>query len=250
MDNIQKNNLAKIPREWLETNGKNIKIGICDTGFNINHKALKHAISDYRLFGGNKNKEHGTHVAGIIASKPDDINSVKGLATLSKIYLAGISTNSGLGYKTLEMALTWVKEINIDVLNLSIAYLEKNKKLERLLEGIAQKTLIISSYSTELKYPHSYDYVVSVGIDDNEADINYIGEFVSASANNGYIKMRGSSMATAFVSSVACLAKSYNKEITKKEFLDKICGEIKLDIKKNNNIIYGNQSNYLNIHFD
>ena len=249
MDRIR-NNLSRIPKEWLETSGRNVKVGVCDTGFNINHKALKNAITDYRLLGGNNNKEHGTHVAGIIGSRPDDIRVTNGLAKMSKMYLAGISTNSGLGYKTLSMALEWMAEVGVDVLNLSLAYFERDKKLEALLEEIARNALIVSSYSVSLNYPHSYDYIVSVGVDDCEADVNYFGEFMSTSASNGYITMRGPSMATAFVSSVACLAKSYDKKITKKEFLSEICGEAKLDVKKNNNIIYGNRNNCLNILFD
>lgn len=250
MDHIQKNNLANIPIEWLETYGKNIKVGICDIGFDTNHKALKHAISEYKLFGGGCNKNHGTHVAGIIASKPNNISSVKGLAMESKLYLAGINTNANLGYKTLIEALKWILEINVDVLNLSFAYSERNKKIEELLQKIAENTLIVSSYSTDLSYPHKYEFVISAGIEDENADINYVGEFMSTSINNGYIKMSGSSMSTAFVSSVACLAKSYNSKITKEEFLSEIKGETKLDIRKNNNIIYGNRNNYLNIRFD
>jgi subtilisin family serine protease len=52
-------------------NATGITVAVIDSGIDVNHPDLKHAIADYQNFIGGSKKDfvgHGTHVAGIIAA--------------------------------------------------------------------------------------------------------------------------------------------------------------------------------------
>lgn len=238
MPRSQNNYLAKIPEKWLLTKGSGVKIGICDTTCNVSHSAVKHAIAGYKSFGNSPALNHGTHIVGIIVAKPNDVSVMTGLASEVKVIMAGFSTTGGRGYKFVGQALDWLEGYDIDVLNLSFAYLEDNAELRDRLKKMSEKTLIVAAYSQVLKYPHSYKEIISVGLEGDEAEIITDGSFVStARVNNCYKNMHGSSMAAAFVSSVGCLAKAHDKNINKKSFLANILGSEKLCLTKKKNMV-------------
>lgn len=66
----------KLPSAWDFTTGsKNIKIGIVDLGFDINHEDLKDNIIPYAV---SRAHEHGTHIAGIIGAKGNNEIGIAG----------------------------------------------------------------------------------------------------------------------------------------------------------------------------
>ena len=98
--------LSKIPNEWKETNGKNIRIGIIDSGCDITHKNLN--ISEYKVFG-EENLIHGTHIAGIISSNAMNY-SHSGYCKESEIIFAACDFVSYESLSHLIEALEWMKE--------------------------------------------------------------------------------------------------------------------------------------------
>ena len=213
--------LSNVPKEWIETNGKGIRIGIIDSGCDIKHKNLH--ISDYKIFG-QENLTHGTHITGIISSNAKNY-STHGFCNKSEIIFAACDFVNYKSLNHLIKSLEWIEEKKINVLNLSFALKKDYDQVRNLLKKISEKTIICSSYSKELKYPHSYDFVTSVGknLTDN-ADIIAKGNFISTFPNDSYSELSGSSMATAFVSSVFGIAKAYDINLSKDSIINKIKG--------------------------
>lgn len=213
--------LSNVPKEWIETNGQGVRIGIIDSGCDQTHKNLK--ISDYKIFG-QENLTHGTHIAGIISSNAKN-HSIHGFCNKSEIVFASCDFVNYQSLINLIKALEWMSEKKLDILNLSFALKKDYDKIKKILEKISEKTIICASYSKDLPYPHSYDFVVSVGKNETDnADIIAHAKFISTYPNNNYSELSGSSMATAFVSSVFGIAKAYNKNISLDSIINKIKG--------------------------
>lgn len=231
---MKKIRLSHIPIEWKKTHGKDIKIGICDSGCDINHKDIK--IKEYREFG-EVDYKHGTHVLGIISSNSHNFYSIHGLCDKSEIYFSGCNFVNQNSISNLISSLAWLKSKKIDVLNLSFALKHDNKEIKSILFDMYNSgTIICCSYSDELLFPHSYDFTISVGKEsdiEKKVDIVAPSKFISLAPNNDYIEMSGASMATAFISSIAGIAKSFNKKINKGMLIKEICGESILNIESN-----------------
>lgn len=73
---------------WQYTNlCQPVKIGVLDSGFDIDHKDLKGQISILEGFPVNSESNHGTHVAGIIGAINNNIG-MRGIADTAKIIAA------------------------------------------------------------------------------------------------------------------------------------------------------------------
>lgn len=214
--------LSKIPNEWKETNGKNIRIGIIDSGCDVAHKNLN--ISEYKVFG-EENLIHGTHIAGIISSNAMNY-SHSGYCKDSEIIFAACDFVSYESLSHLIEALEWMKEKKVDVLNLSFALRKNYEQIHKILYEISKETIICCSYSDKMLYPHGYEFVISVGKNENDkADIIAPGRFISTLPDNNYSELTGSSMATAFVTSIFGIAKSYNYNLSKDGIINTISGK-------------------------
>lgn len=222
--------LSNVPKEWIETNGKGIRIGIIDSGCDINHKNLN--ISDYKIFG-QENLRHGTHIAGIISSNAKN-NSIHGFCNQSEIIFAACDFINYQSLIDLSSALKWMKEKKVDILNLSFALKNDHEQIKKIIEEISQTAFVCCSYSKELPYPHNYNFVISVGKNETDnADIIAKGNFLSTSPKNGYSELSGASMATAFTSSVFGIAKAFDKNISKESIINQIEGNFLYAPEKN-----------------
>ena len=214
--------LSKVPKEWIETKGKGIRIGIIDSGCDLNHKNLK--ISEYKIFG-QENLKHGTHIAGIISSNAKNY-SINGFCNQSEIIFAACDFVNYQSLSHLIEALEWIKEKKVDVLNLSFALKKDYDQIRKILEDISKNTIICSSYSKELPYPHQYEFVVSVGKKESEnPDLVALGNFISTAPNNTFSELSGSSMSTAFATSVFGIAKAFDNKLSTESIIKKIDGK-------------------------
>lgn len=226
------NYLSRIPVEWLKTAGYGVKIGVCDSGCDIKSNDLSRVIKEYKEFSP-VNVKHGTHVVGIISSSADNCYSHRGYCARASLYVAGLTLGGANAINKLVDALTWLSCFELDVLNLSFAYAKESVELKELLYNISRRTLIVAAYSAGLSYPHCYDFVISVGVGENsDVDIIAPGKLVSNAKNNNYVEMSGTSMATAYITSVVGLARAYDKEIGKDGFLINVCGDKLLETQR------------------
>lgn len=212
--------VSNIPKEWILTKGKGVKIGIIDSGCFIDHRNLN--IKEYKTFG-RTSENHGTHIAGIINSNANNY-SIHGFCTESDIYFAGCDFTQQNNLVYLYNALDWMKQQKVDILNLSFALKNDHEKIKEVLKEMSKHTIICCAYSENLRYPHSYDFTID--IDNKKRGTVYAeGKFISTSARNSFTELSGSSMATAFVVSVFGIAKSFNKNITINEIYRTINGK-------------------------
>ena len=84
------NYLSNIYDKWINTKGLGAKVGIIDSGFDVQNIYLKDKIVQYYDYG-SIDKDHGTHVFGIMALNANITGSFKGFAYESKYYLASVA---------------------------------------------------------------------------------------------------------------------------------------------------------------
>lgn len=207
--------LSNIPLQWKRNQGIGVKIGIIDAGFDVDNVLLKQHIAKYDSFG-YTNKDHGTHVASIIAIK--DLMGEIGLANKSHLYLVSIPVGEKNGVTYLCKALQKMLQYNVDVLNMSFSVYSDNSNVKQMLyQFYKRKTILVAAFSEQLLYPHSYRYVLSAG-----KQLITKNSFYTFIDDTKLKYLKGTSMQAAYISSVAALAKSYDKNITKDFFINKI----------------------------
>ena len=218
------NKLNKIPEKWKITFGANSRVGICDSGFDVNNSYIKNNIYQYKDFG-STNIEHGTHVMGIMCLNSSNPTLVKGMACDSKYYIAGAKIGGQDSLKSIYNALCWLNDFNLDVLNLSFTYYKESDEIRDLLYNMYKNgTIIVAAHSDDFYFPHGYNFVISAGY-----DIIAPNTFFSSTENDNFKSLRGTGMQSALISSIASCAKSFDKKINKKSFMDIVCGSELID---------------------
>lgn len=154
------------------TCGKHIKIGMIDTGVDLNHPALKGQQIAHRSFpkAGRRpgNAEHGTAIANILVGKPE----WGGLLPGARLYAANMFEINEKGETVgsaaaLIKSMEWMSWLKVDAVNLSIAG-DDNKLVRRALD-IADRAglLLVASVgswgnSSRRAFPAAYDDVIAV----------------------------------------------------------------------------------------
>ena len=107
-------------RGWT---GEGSKVGVIDSGINMDHQEFTNSIADTKDFTGMGIEDahgHGSHVAGTIGANRDG-NGMVGVAFDSDLYIAK-NTHSGYGGGYWEGALEWLASNEVDVVNISQNY--------------------------------------------------------------------------------------------------------------------------------
>lgn len=127
--------LAKIGAEtaWAQTTGTAIRIGIVDTGVDLNHedlagKVVAHAscvgaAGDAAACTGSAQDDqgHGTHVSGIAAAYRDNAKGVAGVAPEAELVVAKVLSSTGSGSaQDVTAGIKWVVDQGAQVVNLSL----------------------------------------------------------------------------------------------------------------------------------
>lgn len=118
--------LIGVPQVWeAGVTGKDIKVGIVDTGIDPTHPDLAGRIAQMKDFtgeGANDNNGHGTHVAGIVGGTGASSNGkYKGVAPECIFYTAKVLRGSGSGSTSWVMAgIEWAVQQGVQVINLSL----------------------------------------------------------------------------------------------------------------------------------
>lgn len=221
--------------------GNGIKIGIIDTGIQLNHPDLAANIK-----GGtniinpkaspNDDNGHGTHVAGIISAINNRIGVV-GIADAASLYAIKVLDSRGSGtLLNLIKGIEWGIAKGMHVLNISISGGQSfNHALHTIIEAATRKGIIIvaaagntgSASGTEdsVQVPARIKPVLAVAAlnDNNQRDkYSATGASVDIAApgsrilstyiRNSYAYLSGTSMAAAHVTGViAIYRKRYSK---------------------------------------
>lgn len=223
---------------------KKIRVAVIDTGIDLNNKYLKNNIStilgnadenNYGIdFSGiimtrtpDDTHGHGTHVSGIIT----DINPNVELITL-KYYNPESAGNDNL--KNSLKALDYAISMGVDIINYSGGGESSSREeLELVKKAKQNNILLISAAGNEGKnidlpfnsyFPAKYkeDNIISVGslmnhdnmVESSNWGYNSVhilapGFEIQSTHPRGFVKLTGTSQATAFVTGVASLIKSF-----------------------------------------
>lgn len=227
------------PLEWLETQGEGIKVGIIDTGIDLNHEDLQEKVEAYYNFTtGNSNditdeNGHGTHVAGIVSANKNNIGVV-GVAPKCKLYVAKAFEKDGSAQtKNIINAIKWLYSKNVNVINMSFSTQEFVSEYSDLIKKCYyQGILCVCAAGNEgngtdtIEYPARFPETLSVtAVDINKkiadfsstgprADISAPGEdILSTWPNSTYRTLSGTSMATPIITGAVAIlqAKAKNR---------------------------------------
>lgn len=240
------------PLEWPETMGKGIKVGIIDTGIDVDHEDLGGRIKEYINFTSRDRQNvidengHGTHVAGIIAAERNNIGVV-GVAPEADLYVAKAFDKDGNGdLNNIMRSLVWLAERNVDVINMSFSSEVASRQYYRIISQLYRSgiTLVCAAGNegiskegedSTIGYPAVFDEtiaVTAVNIEKRRADFSSVGpaaeiaaageEVYSCYKNNSYATLSGTSMAAPAITGAVALiqakaAKKQHKKLSPEE---------------------------------
>jgi len=213
------------PDTWIETRGKNVTIGVIDTGCDINHSAFDNinimatsVIDNGSVFDING---HGTFVSSIITKYADkaSIFSIK-----------AVRDDGSTDYKLLSNAIYLSILYSCDIVNISVGGPSDNEDLRNAIAYAARDNCMCiicaaGNNSASILYPAKYDETIAVGSINKKEEVSLfssIGEeidFVAigedirgAYLDNEYTTMSGTSFSCPFVSSIAALCVSKHRK--------------------------------------
>lgn len=210
------------------TSGKDVKVGIIDTGIDYNHNELKErfgALKGYDFVSNSDNpldfNGHGTHCSGIVAGKNT------GVAPKCELFGLRVLDSDGKGSEVdIIKALEWAVDNHIDVCNMSFGSSHSSLFEKKAIEYALNNGVILCSAAgnsgvKEYSYPASYEGVISVAAVDSDNErasfstmndkicISAPGvDIVSSVPGNSYSSLSGTSMAAPHVTGVVALIKS------------------------------------------
>lgn len=169
---------------WAVTRGENVHVAVLDSGVELGHSDLKHALQPgFNAFDATlqpvDGNRHGTHVIGTIAAADNNIGVV-GVAPGVKIYPVKVLDNDGRGTdETLIAGIDWVMEkaktvggrwvINMSIGSSLPSLVEETAVRDAISKDIVMVASAGNSGNEQLRYPARYDGVIAVGAVDSES---------------------------------------------------------------------------------
>lgn len=224
--------------------GKNISIAILDTGIDVNHEDLEiqggvSYISDTSPY--EDDNGHGTHIAGIINAKNNNIG-VSGVAPGSSIYSVKVLDKKRSGsYDNVVKGINWSIDHHMDIVVMSLGGMKESEELSKAVKKAKNAGIVLVSAAGNygftnkdfITYPAKYSEVISVGsIDKNnkrwlnssmgkDLDVMAPGvDILSTSPNDEYSQMDGTSMSAAYVAGAVALLLEKEPSLTPQEVKD------------------------------
>lgn len=210
--------------------GEGVVVAVVDSGVDFNHPDLAGVfVSRGHDFINNDDDAtddagHGTHVAGIIAMRPDNGIGGAGVAYGARILPVKVMGADGSGnHSTIAQGVVWAADNGAKIINLSLGGLYPSQTMEAAIAYAAGKgALIVASAgnhgTTQPAYPAAYPQVVSVCATDHgdrRATYSAYGETVDVCApgsdivstvrGNGWQAWSGTSMSSPAAAAVAAL---------------------------------------------
>ncbi len=238
------------PISWeSKYTGQGIKIAVLDTGISAHEDVDISggvAITDYTKSYHDDNG-HGTHVAGIIGAKNNDIGIV-GIAPDAQLYAVKVLDKNGSGYLSDVIAgIDWSITNKMDIINLSLGAPNDSVALHQAVDRAYHSGLIVVAAAGNngkhdgsgdtVEYPARYDSTIAVAATDsvaNRGSFSATGNTVEISApgvnilsthiGNRYVHMSGTSMAAPYVTGVIALLKQVDPSLSNGQLREKLKG--------------------------
>lgn len=221
--------LLRIPEVWQSTQGEGVKVAVLDTGVDPDHPDLQAAILDTVDFTGDGIEDangHGTHCAGIIAARLNNVGFV-GVAPKCDLLIAKVLANNGSGaYQWITSGIDWAVAKGAHIISMSLGGPVSADILFTAIHAALVKNVFVvcaagndgSLYQNSIGFPGRYGGVITVAAHDQngnrsgfsssggELDVMAPGSDIwSTYKNGGWASLSGTSMATPFVAGLGAL---------------------------------------------
>ncbi len=263
--------MIDIEDAWeIETGSSSVKVGIIDVGVDYDHEDLygqvNTTLSKTFLTSGADALDpeysyHGTFIAGIIGAKVNNGLGVAGVCqNVDIVSLQFAETGNTGDTNTVVDAINYANENDIDILNMSLAIPSTSPPVNFYTAVEAYDGLIICCAGNSNKditngsvYPAAYNasldnIIVVGGVDHNYNKVstsNYSStlvdvmapgkDIISTNLNDEYVSDAGTSFATAYVTGIAALLKSYDDTLTPAQIKEYIVDNV---------VVYDNLADY------
>lgn len=204
--------------------GVGVRIGVLDTGINLEHSAFKHlrdgvtvngelvGFQDFlRGRGGPEeaydDSGHGSHVVGIMAAQGSTFGDkilyggidLRGGSPASQYYVAKVCDDDGCPAQAIQDALEWMGQVNVDIVSLSLGgerggvIVISDAMREQIDRLINSGTIIVASAgndgatSSDVNAPADIPGVIAVGAIDDRLRV---AELSSRGDNGGFNQCR------------------------------------------------------------
>jgi subtilisin len=218
--------------EYGGTSGAGLDVAILDTGIDIDHPDLVVAggvncTGNILRDGGTRpsywddNEGHGTHCAGVVAARNNDIGVV-GVAPEARLWAVKVLADDRSGYiSDVIQGIEWCVDNGIEIVSMSFTG-GFSQALRDACDSAYEEGLLLVGASgndgTAVGYPAAYDTVVAVSALDRAdglASFSCVGPEIeliapgvgirSTHRDGGYAALSGTSMACPHVAGVAAL---------------------------------------------
>ena len=224
---------------WMETgwslslrDGLGVTVAVLDSGVDLQHPEFAGKLVPGWDFANDDNNPdddngHGTHVAGIIAARTNNLVGIASIAYNSMILPVKVCTFDGYcqTYET-SAGIIYAVDRGAKVINMSLGGFELSTTMQGAINyALARNVVVVASAgnsgTTEYSYPASYPGVISVGAMDefgNVAGFSTSNDRVTVSAPGvnilstfpinmsvGYEYLSGTSMAAPHVAGLAAV---------------------------------------------
>ncbi|AGT31851.1 peptidase S8 [Geobacillus genomosp. 3] len=230
---------------WTLSRGKQtVPVAIIDSGVDLTHPDLVRRLGPgYNVLADDRPPDdengHGTHVAGIVASQPNNGEGVAGITWFNPIMAVKVLNADGYG-TSIDVAkgIRWAVDRGAKVINLSLGNYQPSSVLEEAIRYADAHDVVLVAASgndstSQPSFPAAYPEVISVGAVD--PDLSYAlysnyGDYVdvvapgtniaSTFAGHQYAALSGTSMAAPHVTALAALIRSVNPRLSNDEVRD------------------------------
>lgn len=230
---------TRLDDAWDLTRGSaTVKLCIVDTGLSRTHEDIGHYVGGRDFVSSDSDPEdangHGTHVASIAAALADNARGIAGAAQASLLVARALDAD-GSGYMShVASAMRWCADQGAAVVSMSLSGGPSAVLHDAVEYAAARGALVVAAAGNDgcddcVGYPAAYPEVVAVGCTMSggnlcsfssrgpQVDIAAPGYAIlgaSATDDDGYVLMSGTSMSTPLVSGVAALVKSREPTLT------------------------------------